>query len=511
MMRGRTDAQMRRRTDVRFLVLLLAILPSGRLAVLQAQQPAPLRLTLQDAVRRATERGEEVRLAHSSVADAHAQVVQARADALPQVKLGLSYQRTIASPFRSTTTGPGLPPFAPDTTLPLDQRVTYLEDEYPNSVQRGLGSLFSNTSFGAANTWTGNMTVSQLLFQGNKIGAGLRGARAFERGAQEQLEETRQDITYRTRQAYVNALFALRLVSIAEGGKALSEEQLHRVELNQRVGGAADYDLLRAQVEAANQEPMVIAARNDRDIALLQLRALVNIPPEMAIELDTAVLVFADTVEVDWEAIRSLAATRAAIGVAEANVEVHRQAVNYYRGELWPALRFNLYLGTQAYPNGFTPQAWRKDWNASMTVSWPIFEGLRTRGQISQARAQLDQAELQLAQQRESVSLEIDRARAELVRARALYTARRQTVTQAERAQRLASVRFANGISTALEVSDSRLALQQAQVNEAQATRDYLVGMAAMEKALGRPVPMRVAERRARGSGVGDQGSGETR
>jgi outer membrane protein TolC len=493
----RTAARPHGRTDVRLLVLVLAILPSSRLAVLQAQQP-PLRLTLAEAVRRATERGEEVRLAQSSVSDAHAQVVQARADAMPQVRLGMTYQRTFASPLRSSTTGSSLPPFAPDTSLPVDQRLKYLEDEYPNAVQRGLSGLFSNSSFGAANTWTGNMTVSQLLFQGNKVGAGLRGARAFERGAREQLEETRQDISYRTRQAYLNALYAERLVAIAEGGKALSEEQLRRVELNQRVGGAADYDLLRAQVEAANQEPVVIAARNDRDIAMLQLRALVNVPPETPIELDATVLASADTTtEVDWEAIRSLAATRAAIAVAEANVEVRRQVVTYYRGDLWPALRFNLYLGAQAYPSGFTPQTWRKDWNAAMSVSWPIFEGFRTRGQISQARAQLDQAELQLAQQREAVSLEVDRARAELMRARALLTARRQTVIQATRAQHLASVRFANGIATPLEVSDARLALQQAQLNEAQATRDYLVGMAAMEKALGRPVPIRAVVQRA--------------
>jgi outer membrane protein TolC len=51
-------------------------------------------------------------------------------------------------------------------------------------------------------------------------------------------------------------------------------------------------------------------------------------------------------------------------------------------------------------------------------------------------------------------------------------------------------VRYANGIATALEVSDARLALQQASVNEAQATRDYLLAIAALERALGHPVPL---------------------
>jgi outer membrane protein TolC len=126
-----------------------------------------------------------------------------------------------------------------------------------------------------------------------------------------------------------------------------------------------------------------------------------------------------------------------------------------------------------------------------------LFEGLRTRGQIQQAQAQLEQARAQLAQTEEQVELEVEQARAELFRARALLDARRVTVTQASQAHRLAGVRYANGISTQLEVSDARLAMQQSELNEAAATRDYLVAIANMERALGRPVPMRMVERRA--------------
>jgi outer membrane protein TolC len=70
-------------------------------------------------------------------------------------------------------------------------------------------------------------------------------------------------------------------------------------------------------------------------------------------------------------------------------------------------------------------------------------------------------------------------------------------VGQAERAQHLATVRYANGIATALEVSDARLALQQASVNEAAATRDYLLAIAALERAVGHPVPLQKAVGRA--------------
>ena len=73
-----------------------------------------------------------------------------------------------------------------------------------------------------------------------------------------------------------------------------------------------------------------------------------------------------------------------------------------------------------------------------------------------------------------------------------LVAARRLTVRQASRAHHLASVRYTNGMSTQLEVSDARLIAQQAAADEVQATRDYRLALAQLEHALGRPVPVQV-------------------
>ena len=49
---------------------------------------------------------------------------------------------------------------------------------------------------------------------------------------------------------------------------------------------------------------------------------------------------------------------------------------------------------------------------------------------------------------------------------------------QANRAYEIANVRFGAGVSTQLELSDSRLLLQQAEANRAQAARDLQVARA---------------------------------
>ncbi|HWO89194.1 MAG TPA: TolC family protein [Gemmatimonadales bacterium] len=487
----------------RLIVALVMAVPS----VLRAQQQ-PLRLTMEEAVRRAVDQGEEMRLARAQLAQAQGAVTQAYAEALPELRASLTYTRTFASVFSGGQGGPALDPYAPDTTAPISDRVRYLEREYDNMLPRGLSRLFAATPFGRENSYVWQLTLRQTLFRGGVVGAGVRGARAYERAARAGLEETRHDVAYRTRRAYLNALFAQRLLEIAEGSRALSAEQLRRVELNHRVGTSADYDLLRSQVEYANTEPAVIAARNDRDLAFLELRRLVNVPAETPLELDATVLAAQESLpEVDLEALSADLGSRASLEAAQWTVNFRREAVRVYRGELMPALRFQMNYGGQAFPSGALPGGgdFRRDWNASLTVSMPLFDGFRTRGQVASARADLEAAELQLEAAREAVALEVEQARAELVRARALVEARRQTVQWAARAYQLASVRYANGISTQLEVSDARLAMQQAQVNEAAATRDYLLSLAALERALGRPVPLQRAQRaasRERGAGL---------
>ena len=95
--------------------------------VLRAQQPAPgpadtVSITLDGAVERALSESDEVRLAHSEVGLAGAQVRAARAQALPQLSANLGYTRTFASPFGGGGGGISLPDslrFDPDTTASL--------------------------------------------------------------------------------------------------------------------------------------------------------------------------------------------------------------------------------------------------------------------------------------------------------------------------------------------------------------------------------------------------------
>ena len=125
-----------------------------------------------------------------------------------------------------------------------------------------------------------------------------------------------------------------------------------------------------------------------------------------------------------------------------------------------------------------------------LDVAWPIFDGLRVKGNLDLAQSQARVAELQLAQTRERVALEAAQARAGIERARALWETQRLNASEADEAFRLATLRFQRGLGTQLEVSDAQLALLTAQTNTIRATYDVYLAAAEQARALGRPIPI---------------------
>jgi len=440
------------------LIVALGLIARGA----AAQAPTDtMRLTVEQAVQRALDQGTDMRIARANVVLANGQVKEAMASALPQITGSVTYTRQFASVYQGLG-GSG-----------------------------GFDTLFQNTPFGAANQWNFQLQATQLLWSGGKVGAAYGAAKSFREVANHQAAETAADLTFRVKQAYWNAALGARLVTIAVENLEQARQHLHEVQLYQQAGTRAEYDLLRAQVDAANQEPAVVAAQNGYDIALLELRRLVDLRADQPLVLTTKIVSPDATISVPMTDSLS-GPSRAGVAAADANVVEQEQLVKVARSDRWPTLSVSTIYNEQGFPTQALP--WTADylrgWNAEVKLSIPIFQGFRTNGTIQQAKANLLRAQAQRDQVRKQVDIEVAQGRAEVARAQALLAARRITVRQAQRAQYLVGVRYSNGMSTQLDVSDARVAASQAEVNEVQAFRDYVVAIAQLERALGRPVPV---------------------
>jgi HAE1 family hydrophobic/amphiphilic exporter-1 len=113
-------------------------------------------------------------------------------------------------------------------------------------------------------------------------------------------------------------------------------------------------------------------------------------------------------------------------------------------------------------------------WSAGIYLTFPFFDGMRSRGRTLQARSELRTSQLQEQKLRDSITLELRTARYTLAEAAEIINALSGTVRQAERLLQMAEKGFEYGVKTRLEVDDAQTNLLRAQTNLARANRDYL-------------------------------------
>ncbi|RYG45650.1 TolC family protein, partial [bacterium] len=123
---------------------------------------------------------------------------------------------------------------------------------------------------------------------------------------------------------------------------------------------------------------------------------------------------------------------------------------------------------------------------ATVTLSWPFFDGGATRFRVRQVRQDEEQARIQLEQQKLTISQEVRNALISLATARQRLENAERQVTLAEEVYRLAGVRRDAGEGTYVEVVDAQNQLVQARNGVVNARYDYLTAYSQLQRAVGR-------------------------
>jgi outer membrane protein TolC len=479
------------------LSVVLSLLCLGTSSVFAQQQSPPSvpagPLTLEQVLELAQSRSEAIGIAQSNVQRAEGAQVQARSGRLPQLTASASYDRALASEFSGlfggSSSGPSCAAFSLDPAAALTERVAEIE----RAIDCGAigNSLFGGSDdvelpFGRKNTWRVNLAFSQSIYSGGRLAAQADISLAARESADLAVTSARAQLLFDATQAFYDAVLSDRLVQIAEATVAQADATVQQVQSAFEAGAQPEFELLRARVTRDNQRPAVIRRRADRDIALLRLKQLLDLPPDFDLRLVAALdgpvpppPAFADRVGANDKGVVTDGSTRTVVREAGAAVRLREASLRSAQAERRPAVSVVSNYSNVAYPSGALPTGdFRTNWTVGATVNVPVLTGGRQRGSEMVSRAELESARLQLQQVRELASLDARSAEAELTAARAALDASSGTIEQARRAFEIAGVRFQSGVSTQLELSDARLLLQQAEANRAQAARDLQVARA---------------------------------
>jgi outer membrane protein len=426
----------------------------------------PETLRLQDCLDLALRQNPTILKARQEIRRNQGIIVEVRAQAIPQVTALGSYEA-------------------------IDSHAI---DQFPFSSSSGSNStttLYKNQE----QPWTATIQVSQLIYAGGRVKAALRAAKLSDQIAALGFQRAVADTILDVRKNFYQILLDTALVDVRQQSVTLLEEQLRDAQSRFDVGAVPRFNVLRAEVELENAKPPLIRAHNDLRISkeslvkLLAIDALNQTNAFTPINFDGK-LVYEHR---DWElptALERAIQQRPELLAADRQVDVARANVQVASAGYKPQASVFGNYGWHDYSFTSRLDDTREGWTLGANVSWALFDGMLTRGKVTEARAQLQEANLDYADTRRQVELEVRQAYSDYLQTLELIEAQKKTVEEAEESLRLAEARFRAGTGTQLDVLSAQTALTEARSNEIQALHDYNVAIATLERVTGMTVRM---------------------
>jgi outer membrane protein TolC len=340
--------------------------------------------------------------------------------------------------------------------------------------------------------WNAGIQLVQSIYEGGRILSAVRAARLIKEQSLLNYQTVVDDTLLSTRLAYYDVLLAAQQIVVHEASVELLTKELEDQERRYNAGTVPHFNVLRAQVEVANERPALIQARNNYRIAKNNLANLLgyNVPRDIweDIPLNLTDKLDDRPYQVDLpQAIEQALGNRTELAALRKAEALQRENVIAAKAGYKPS--FQIFGGYGWYNAQFTPPIVITHdlygWNAGAQLSWDIFDGMLTRGKVVQARALQDKSRTDVEDKGRQIELEVRTAYSLFIEAREVLDSQKTVQAEAEEALREAQARADAGTGTQLDVLDAQTSLTQARTTEVQALHDYATARARLERAIG--------------------------
>ena len=411
-----------------------------------AQEAAPLRLTLRDAVGLALKQNPQVILANLGVSQGEQERLMARSALLPQV--GGNVAETVHRVNLETAIGFGFPGFAQHVG-PYDV------------FQGGVG--FSAPVF--------DLTLWRR-YRSSQIG--VDGRRAQETTA-------REESVLLVVSQYLGSQRAAADVEAAQSRVALAQALYDQAADLQKNGAGTGIDTLRANVQLQNEKQRLIVARTQLATSVYGLVRLLSIDPHRQIELADQVQFF-ETPEATADQSLERAYT-ARPELRQILAAEQRAALDLKSAGEQRLPKFS--ISGVWLEQGLTPASIIPVYQYQGSLDFPLFTGGRIEAERAQAGLAIRQLKQQEQDLRNRIALEVQTAVAQVESARSEVTVANLGVQLAQQEVGQARDRFQAGVVNNIEVITAQDELSRAHDNQIAALYRYNQARADLAHATG--------------------------
>ncbi len=409
---------------------MLPIAPPALLALVQTLPPvpgAPLLLDLSDALARARNENPMLRAAKARVDERRGLITSTRADALPQL--------TVVGDFTRV------------------RDVSLLNSSFASEAAKF--GLTPDTLVGTQSLYTTQANLTQPLFYWGKLGTAVDIARMGEQEATFSYTTSELDVLHGVAKAYLAVLSNQAEQEVIEVRRKTAEQFVADVKAKLEAQTATELDRLRAESELLAVVPDALQAEAQLKRAMEVLNGQLGLDPRTPVALASLGLPEAGVKPVGTE--------RSELAQLKQQEAMYRANEKIITSDLRPKFDLSASYGYQAGKTDLLFKEPYDTWRVSITMKFPIFDGLRSSGKRAQNTAQLEQVRQSRIDRERSVAIEQSTADRELEKASALNEAARRAHDATLEALRMSRESYDQGLITSLDLLQAERSERQAE------------------------------------------------
>lgn len=348
------------------------------------------------------------------------------------------------------------------------------------------------------NSTNASISLSQTVFNGFRLTNLYKQSQLNLETSKLELNRIKDDISLNVVNAYLNVLFNIENLEIAQAQYDFSKKQLDQVRELVDAGVQPQANVYDAEATLSSDLQNVTVAENNYELALLSLSQLLQLPYEgfevEVIELDnpSSELMYKNASPIVSYALDN----RYEIKVAQKNIENSALNTEVSKSGYLPTVSFNYAFGSNVFftnlidteDSFFNQLNNQKGHRFSLNVSVPIFSQFQNKTSVARAKIQEENAQLNLKQAKLDVEANVQRAFADAKAALRAYEAAKSSLESQEIAFQNSQERYDIGAMNAFDLEQSRLRLVNAESSLINAKYDFIFKTKVLDFYLGKPI-----------------------
>ena len=374
----------------------------------------------------------------------------AKSSIRPIISGQVGYNRNVIEQTQSTAIG-AAPQVNPETGL-YDLYYAKVPSNYDNEMTFQVG-------------------LQQTLFDAAIINS-LKASKKYTALTATVFEANRQGILTAAKKIYYQSLLLHEVYKVKKASEENAYEAYLDVQQKYSSQQVSEMDVLQAEVNWQINIPETTQAARNRDMAISNLKHMAGIGNEEDIKLMNSMSVLPDLP--DTGDFGDILGKRPDYRTLQQTLSLKELNIDDARSEFIPSLTATAGFALMNYTDDALSDYDGRAFQAGIALSIPIYYGGSRFAKIEKARLERDQAKMNLMKKQDDIRSEVENLSLLLKESSSRILSAETTLRTAEKAYNIIELSSRNGLASQMDLKDSRLNLDGAQLHYFKAIYDYL-------------------------------------